>query len=99
MANWQRTLNLSDVWKKAKEREITAKELAIIIIANRLKRLREFNDEEIDMEKEELINRFEFFEEDGSYNDLDYYLNALYNWGDISLDNIFGGKKVCWIER
>lgn len=97
MSQWQRTLNLINCWKLAKERKITPKQLATSI-ATRLEKLRPFNDEDINTEKEELIEAFTFFDENETWDELDYLLNDLYNWGDISLDGKFGGEKVCWIK-
>ena len=28
----------------------------------------------------------------------DYVMSDLYDWGDTSLDNKFGGVKMCWIN-
>ena len=49
------------------------------------------------------VNRFgfqslEFVDvEENDVGEFDYLMGELYDCGDISLDNVFGGKKVCWI--
>ena len=99
MSKWQRTLDLKDAWKKAEDREIEAHELAKII-AERLLELKAFKIPDIDREKANLIEELLYLSEDDTitYDDIDDVLNYLYNWGDVSLDEKFGGKKVCWIK-
>ena len=36
--------------------------------------------------------------EDADEEDFDYVMSDLYDWGDTSLDNKFGGVKMCWIN-
>lgn len=99
MSNWQRTLNLVDVWKQATAQEVTAQQVATTI-ANRLEALKDFDNGYVDNIKFELVESFQDFASDESadFDDLDYLLEELYNWADISLDNKFGGKKVCWVK-
>jgi hypothetical protein len=98
MSAWQRKLDLKDVWKKAKNDEITSIKLAKEII-KRLEKLPKFNNW-IDAEKESIINKFEEYIEIGDDNDdeFNFIFNDLYDWGDIKLDDKFGGKRVCWVE-
>lgn len=96
MANWQRRLDIRDVWDKDK---MTVQELAAVI-ANRLKALNPFGDEYIDNQREELVDEFQSFSEDkeGTKGEFDSLMSELYDWGDISLDSAWPPKKVCWIS-
>lgn len=101
MAQWQRTLDLSDVWDKGLERKISVSTLSAIVV-ERLKALPSFGirHSSIDEEKENIIEEFKILAEDptADFDDFDCVLEDLYNWGDISLDGKFAGKKVCWIR-
>lgn len=64
---------------------------------------RAYRSEFLDLAEEleyEIIPLFEevLENEDTSEVDFDYAMNDLYDWGDISLDNNFGGVKMCWIN-
>ena len=65
-----------------------------------LEKIKRFNIPNIDDELEELILEFGDFAyyPDGNVNDFDIIMAKLYDWGDTPLDDIFGGKKVCWIS-
>jgi hypothetical protein len=99
MSKWQRHLKLQPEWDEAKERKIEPWQLAIVIAA-RLKALKPFDDYDVDGEKEELVDELECLAEDkeATFDDFDDIMHRLFDWGDTSLDNKFGGKKVCWIE-
>lgn len=99
MADWQRTLDIKDSWEMVKEYEMSQAELAKEI-AEKLKLLKPFKNEDIDWEKEEVIEEFENLADDEDENEewFNYAMNKLYNWADNSLDGKFGGKKVCWIK-
>lgn len=99
MANWQRTLNLFDVWPQASAREITAQALAGVI-STRLRALKPFGNEDVDGTKDELEEEFEgFTADDGSdFDNLDYLLQSLYDWADMNLDGGWNGKKACWVK-
>ena len=98
MANWQRKLSLIDEWNKHDTGEITIQALAKLV-AERIRSLDKFGDEEIDEQRDEIANDFEALAEDenADVNDFDYMLQSLYDWGDRSLDDKWNGKKVCWI--
>src|SRR5687768_8620018 len=100
MADWQRTLDIVDIWNQAQDEEITPQQLAAII-AKRLDKLQNFHDSVIDGIKSHLIEQFKLLSENEDTEDEDEFnilMNDLYNWADISLDGKFGGKKVCWIK-
>lgn len=99
MANWQRKLDLKDVWTSVDDGEKTIQELAGIVAA-RLKALAPFADEDIEEAKAEIVDNFEDLAEDEEtdYPDFNYIMEDLYNWGDTRLDDGWPGKKVCWIE-
>ena len=101
MSNWQRELNLLPEWEQAKNREITPSQLAKVI-GERILALKPF-----DKHSEEELERV-FLGEDFldmatdprlRVEDFDIMMESLYDWGDTPLDdNLFGGKKVCWIK-
>jgi len=99
MSNWQRTLDISTEWKAAGEDKITPQVLAEAI-ATKLEMLKKFNIVGIDSEKDYLIERFKDIVEDpdADFDDLDTVMSDLYDWGDISLDTQWAGKKVCWVK-
>lgn len=98
MAQWQRKLDLSDVWKKAQNNEITTLELAKELV-NRLQKLKKFNNW-VDDETESIIECFVDFIDcaEDNKDEFDYCMNELYDWGDMKLDENWNGKKVCWIN-
>ena len=99
MANWQRKLNLKDVWNKSTEDgDMTVQELAGVI-SKRLKALRPLGDDGVDVERDEIADEFEGLSEDpdADTNDFDNVMASLYDWGDMALDNNWPPKKVCWI--
>ena len=98
MANWIRTLDIRDAWKQANEHEIPVFKLASVV-ADRLSKQAPIPDEHAENLRQELIDDFQALAEDecDSFEEFNYYMNDLYNWGDISLDGKFNGKKVCWI--
>lgn len=97
MANWQRRLDIRDVWDKA-GKEMTVQELAAVI-AKRLKALNPFGDEDIDNQRDEMVEGFQSFSDDkeGTKDEFDSLMSELYDWGDIALDSAWPPKKVCWI--
>lgn len=85
MPNWKQTLDISADWQLAKNREITAQQLAGRIAA----KLKKFKLDEI---LEEIIEQFEDFatEEGVDFNDFDYLMDELYNWSDENHN--------CWVK-
>lgn len=98
MSQWQRNLDIKDIWKLAEDEEITPQELAKQV-AERLEKLQVFNIVNVDEEREEIILELKDFStcDDVTVDDFNGILSRCYDWGDISLDDKFGGKKVCWI--
>jgi len=103
MAQWQLKLILKDFWDKYPE-ELTLQQVSQKLL-ERMNELRpevekRFPDYLDDFDNS--IEDFELFAEDDSMNEeeeeFNYRLDNLYDWADISLDNTFGGKKLCWIE-
>lgn len=99
MATWQRTLDLKNAWECRKNGNLSIGDLCNIV-AKKLKSFRNFKNENIDSEKEDIIEEFECLgeSENPNANEFDEILAALYDWADTSLDDKFGGKKVCWIS-
>lgn len=104
MANWQRELDLVDLWEKAEQRKCSAQETAKEISV-KLKELEPFGGifEFLDYEKEELAESFEDFAGDPSvdFKDLDYLLAELYDWADSAMslgDERGAPKKACWVK-
>ena len=101
MADWQRKVDFSDYTEKYDEGELSIQEFAKIV-AEKLKTLRKFEDEYINNQLKEIIWSFEDLADDEECmyeeNTFNCLLEDLYKWGDISLDDKFDGKKVCWIQ-
>lgn len=99
MANWQRTIDISESWKLAQEYEISLQELSKEIL-EKLVALRPFDNEDVEYVKSMLIEEFEILADDEETDTgwFDYTMGKLYDWADTSLDGKFGGKKVCWIK-
>jgi predicted hydrocarbon binding protein len=93
MSKWVNKLDLSDLWKKRDTADITVIEMGKEIA----KRIRKMNcyEKYID-ELEDIADQFKNISE--SVEEFDDILCQLYDWGDISLDGKFGGKKMCWIK-
>jgi hypothetical protein len=99
MADWQRTLDLADLWQAEANGEMTTSEVAAKL-AERLKALKPFGVESVDSERDDLVEEFTSMGEDPETDsdDFNYVMDQLYDWADTSLDGRVGGKKVCWIK-
>lgn len=99
MANWQRTIRLNPQWEQARDGEITTQELAASI-AVKLRGVPPFINDSIEEDRINLAEEFEWLagEPEADVEDFDALMHALYDWGDISLDGKWNGKKVCWID-
>ena len=99
MANWINRLDLSDVWDKANDYEISIQELAGIT-AKRLSNINKGLNEDLLWLRDNLVDEFEAISEDEEAGqvDLNYVMQDLYDWADTPLDNNWAGKKACWIE-
>lgn len=105
MADWQRELDLTDLWKKEEAGEITVQEIAKEL-AKRLEALAPFGfkNEGLDHEKENLVGEFEDIANDPSadQSDFNYLMDVLYDWADTPLVGAFSGKrsnkKACWVK-
>lgn len=99
MADWQRKLVLTEAFEAYKAQELTVQEVSKIVV-EKLKELLDFDDPYIDFCKQDILEDFETLSEDEEANEdeFNWWMESLYNWGDISLDGKFGGKKVCWIQ-
>lgn len=99
MANWQRKVKLNPEWGRAKDGEVTINELAGVIAA-RLKALVPFGDDDLDNERDEIVEELESLAADQSaaISDIDDIMDRLFDWGDSSLDDNWNGKKACWID-
>jgi len=105
MANWQTKLNISDIWNKALNKEITTADLSKKI-AKELSALKTrlpkciAEDESLVEEMTELIEEFESASTDPNLktDEFDTIMEMLYEWADTSLNNEWPPKKVCWIN-
>lgn len=100
MANWQRTLDLVDVFDKAYAREITVQEL-VTHVATRLEALTPFHIHRIEEEKVRLVEEFREIADDPSaeFSDFDALLHDLYDWADTPVGGAFPDtKRACWIK-
>ena len=99
MANWINRLDLSDVWDKANDYEISTQELAGVV-ATRLQKIHRGLDEDLLWLRDGLVDEFERIAEDEEVEqaDFNYVMQDLYDWADTSLDGEWNGKKACWIK-
>ena len=99
MTKWQRKIDISNEWNKRQNNEITLEQLSKTI-ANKLKKLKPFNDGDIDFQKDELVDYFNDFKDHEGVEEFDNLMSMLYDWGDISLGgpDFFNIKKVCWVN-
>lgn len=101
MANWQRKVDFSAYTEQYNNGELSVQEFAKIV-AEKLKSLAKFKDNEINFRLEDIIWGFEDLstsdEDDWAEQDFDAMLYDLYNWGDMQVDGSLSGKKACWIK-
>lgn len=96
MADWQRILDVKDVWASNDQQTI-----AIEIVA-KLTEMKPFGFPHIDDAKLAIIAEMseiaKYTELD--VDDFDEVMEMLYDWGDITLPGIslWNAKKVCWIQ-
>lgn len=104
MANWQMRLDFSQAKRDYQEELITIKQVAQIVVKELNDKLQTAKDIDLELGEELEDDILPYFEEiaegDEKYynvHDFDNALEMLYDWADISLDNRFGGKKMCWV--
>lgn len=105
MANWQRELDLRDLWDSYNEEEITLQALAKGV-ADRLKALAPFTGGsllEIEASKDLVIDEFESVASDEAQtvDDFDSAMTRLYDWADLLVAPAERGKmtkRVCWVR-
>lgn len=109
MANWFKTIDVAGVFASADSGAIDAKGVAKAILDG----LRDVGEitlapqssiynhlyEYAEQRRLSLIDDFEALVDDETldFDELDVYLEELYDWGDLPLD-IRGRTKVCWIK-
>jgi hypothetical protein len=93
MAQWQRKIDLKDVWDSG-DVHLIAKTLS-----ESLRKLKPLSDEYLDYTRDELAEQFADIAADMSANtsDFDAVMTELYDWADTPLDSNWNGKKVCWV--
>ena len=98
MANWQYEIKI-----KTDKEDVTAIDFAKIAVKEINRILpgvrRRYEDMADDLENN-ILPLFEEIIEANEDDDemFDNALEYLYDWGDTALDNLFGGKRMCWIE-
>lgn len=101
MSEWQRKIVLNPEWDQCNNYEIGVNELCVSVV-NKLKALKKFNIEDIDMELEDLIDQFNdlSLDEEVSFSAFNVLMNELYDWGDTVIDgtDVLNSKRVCWID-
>ena len=96
MSQWVHTFNIALEWQASKENESLVYKTAQVIVAG----LKSFNikdDDYLDI----VIEEFDDIacNKDSGYDQFNYCMNHLYDWSDMKLDNLWNGKKNCWVER
>jgi hypothetical protein len=81
MSKWKKTFDVSDMWRKAKNDEITIQVLSKTV-AERLEKLKKSDD--YGLEIEDFVDEFKDFSQDESLdkNDFDNIWNRFYNFAD-----------------
>jgi hypothetical protein len=91
-------LNLGDVWHRPFGDEWTVEQLAQEL-AKRIRRLPCFRKahrlHDWAYSFEEIADEFDCVTETDEF---DYWMQELYDLGDVKLDNDWNGKKLCWID-
>lgn len=104
MADWQFRLEFGSFWHQDFPPAYVANEVVIRLreLLPKIQRRRGEDYQELAEELElNIIPAFEEVAEDEtatSYDEFNYALSDLYDWGDTPLDNRFGGKKMCWVD-
>ncbi len=86
MVNWKYKLNLKEDWQKAERKEITAKELADIIVDKIINSnfycdaKEKYNHQ--DYELEDIIDELKGMGADDSFDDFDVIWDQFYDWAD-----------------
>lgn len=94
MAKWQRTIDVSDTWG-TKDVQLISES-----IAEQLKSMAPFDETEVEWFRNEFVKGFTELAENSiaDVEEFDCLLEELYDWGDTPLDELWDGKKVCWIR-
>ncbi len=103
MANWQRTIDISETWQMSPEVPDTAFLRSLSLeIANKLKGMVMFAHPHthVNERRDDLVDTFESMANDDtlSVDEFDYSMGELYDWADMKLDDHWNGKKVAWIK-
>ncbi len=98
MADWQRKLEIADLHNGYRAGTVSVSDLASGV-ADRLAKLSAFNNEDLDTERDEIVEEFRCLskENDPNIDDYDEVLERLYNWADTPLSNDWNPQKVCWV--
>lgn len=87
MTRWKFTLDLENVWRKPEESVgFTYKHLAEEI-AKQIKALPCYA---TDTKLQDICTEFEYFDDEGDADELDFIMSDLYDWGD--------DEHKCWIK-
>lgn len=100
MTDWQRTLDLRLEYGQAQDGNLAIPELAGVV-ASRLERIRDFGDDYIDREREEICEEFELLSQDETAEtaEFDWLMNRLWDWADQRLGGSGANTaKVCWVK-
>ena len=95
MANWKHKIDIKESWKKAGDKEISIKKLAQEIA----QKLRALGLHDEDQELLDIIEEFEDMPDDIDFNEFNYTMEILYDWGDTEVPPIgkWPPNKTCWI--
>lgn len=98
MAQWQRTLDISEPFQAAKTGNISVQNLAGKVSSS-LRELQPF-DGPLDDEKTEVIEEFARLAKlpQPSVEQFDDVMETLYDWADTPLDTHWNGRKACWVK-
>lgn len=99
MTTWKQTLNLADIFASVRDEEISPRE-GIEKILQRFSMLKPYEDEYVEGERQRIIEEIEMvIDDENDFEDVDYVLNELYDFGDIKISgNFFDVVKACWVK-
>ena len=95
MANWINKIKIKHLIEGYHDNENTLLEVRDTL-KTELEKIPTVN-EDIDYEKQNIIDELEMMDGDTEVFELDNLLRDVYDWGDQEVANAFPSFKVCWI--
>lgn len=99
MAKWQQTLDLTSVFRKYDDGDMTIQQAAEST-AGMMLSMPALCIKPIEEKRLQIADEFMFLSKDehAEVSDFDEIMHRLYDWADTSLDGDWDGRKVCWVR-